>query len=161
MSMSRQAIHLREATLDDCRFLHELRNDPVVRAASFSTAVIDFEIHQEWFHHKLKASDSIILIAEIGSQKIGQLRLDMDSQFKSAELSIALAPEFRGQGFGTDILKSGVQLAFHRYPITQINAFIRRGNEASQKIFSSAGFIFSGVTRHKDRKCILMTLERS
>ena len=49
---------LRKATMDDCDFVYNLRNEPYVRNASWNTETIEYSKHKEWFK---KITNTIIL----------------------------------------------------------------------------------------------------
>lgn len=153
-----QQIHLRKAAPGDLKFLFNLRNEESVRAVSLNSAPVDLNIHRKWFEKKLASSDSAIFIAEIGSSPVAQVRFDADGQ--SAEVSIAVVKDFRGKGYGAEILKAAAARFFSEFPdVKTIRAFINLGNDASLRSFGKAGYKLvgesdeGGLTRH------LMVLE--
>ena len=61
-------------------------------------------------------------------------------------------PEFRGQGFGTDALKSIVKHCFFDLGLNRIYAQILESNIASQKMFEVCGFKIEGKLRQHSFK---------
>ena len=139
--------------------MFDLRNDPAVRAVSFSTDEIDLQTHEKWFNKKLTDKNCLILIAEEKRRKIGQVRFDKDDNAQSAEVNIALIQEFRGKGYGSNILKSACQYAFKRFGLTSIIAHIKLDNPPSVRSFLKVGFRQIGVIEYKGTSCLEMILE--
>src|SRR5215208_4772539 len=96
-------IQLRPADANDMRRVWEWSNEPAVRAVSFSSDPIPWESHQQWFTAKLADPSVLFLIAEDESgQPIGQLRFEFRVQI--ATISLSLAAEARGGGFGVEMI---------------------------------------------------------
>ncbi|HEX6239237.1 MAG TPA: GNAT family N-acetyltransferase [Polyangiales bacterium] len=131
---------LRPAEPGDARLLFEWANDPVARAQSFSQATIPWEDHERWFTRKLADARCLLLIAEDAQGKpIGQVRFDV-AEDTSAVISVSMAPEQRGRGYGAEaIARACDALRARRGPITVL-AYIRQDNLASQRAFTRAGF---------------------
>jgi GNAT superfamily N-acetyltransferase len=94
--------------------LLELRNDPAVRAVSFSSDVVEREGHLKWLREKVTSLDHLILIGEIDGDPIGQVRIDRCSP-EDAQINIALIANFRGQGYGREMLQKAAAIAFSHY----------------------------------------------
>jgi UDP-2,4-diacetamido-2,4,6-trideoxy-beta-L-altropyranose hydrolase len=133
------AISLRPAGAEDSRLIWEWANDRTVRTASFSTETIPWERHQQWFAAKLNDPSCAFFIAVNASgTPIGQLRGDVCDRI--AVISISLDPRFRGNGYGTKMIRKGSAELFARGEVSTIHAFIRHGNDASHRAFEKAGF---------------------
>ena len=150
---------LRRAKKEDMMFLFELRNDIVVKQSAFNTKLIDLETHRQWFSRKLTDGDTTILIAENNSDKIGQIRFDIDRKTGVAEVDIAVMAACRGKGYGAKILKMGCKYVLKKLHIKKIIAHIKPRNEISVKTFSTTGFSNCGCVDYKAQKCIEMLLE--
>jgi RimJ/RimL family protein N-acetyltransferase len=138
-------LSLRPARADDARLVWEWANDPTVRAVSFSTEAIPWEQHQRWFAAKLNDPGCAFFIALNGTGvPIGQVRGDVNNGV--AVISVSMDPRFRGNGYGTKVIRQGSAAIFERGQVKTIHAFIRDGNHASQKAFEKAGF-----TKQEDR----------
>ncbi|MBI4512453.1 MAG: GNAT family N-acetyltransferase [Deltaproteobacteria bacterium] len=140
-------LRLRLATLDDARFLHRLRNDPVTRASSFHTEPIPYREHVAWLAKRLADPEKrvrLYVAMDGNGALLGQVRFDKDPKDPTrAEISIAVLPRFRDKGLGSRLLC----LAVRRCPFDRILARIRIGNERSVRAFSGAGFARSGGIR--------------
>jgi UDP-2,4-diacetamido-2,4,6-trideoxy-beta-L-altropyranose hydrolase len=132
-------IVLRQATMDDADQLLEWRNQPLVRAASRETGVIDSTIHRSWLTSVLRDPDRFLLIGEYSGEDIGVLRFDRTGE--EAEVSIYLAPGQNGRGFGLALMKAGEAWLRHHEPrILNLLAVVQDGNRASQNLFDRAGY---------------------
>ncbi|UCG02608.1 MAG: GNAT family N-acetyltransferase [Candidatus Heimdallarchaeota archaeon] len=160
-SQLKNQLKLREVKKDDVTFLFELRNDPSVRESSFHVEPIGLTDHKKWFQEKLKAKNSLILIAEYGEQRVGQIRFDIGEMANRAEVSIGVLPKFRQKGFGVKILKIGCKLASKNLQISSINAFIKKENLISIRTFSKAGFEKKGYLEYKGYHSMEMELDVS
>jgi RimJ/RimL family protein N-acetyltransferase len=125
------------ATSADGRELFDWRNDPGTRRASKHSAPIAWETHAAWFAVALASPDRTIYIGHSESKKIGCIRFDRirDSGEKFL-VSIVIAPQERGRGFGLALLRSGIAIL----PTAGLEAEIAIGNLASQRIFEACGF---------------------
>lgn len=130
----------RTAQLDDADFLLSLRNDPTTRRFSFTQNHISRDEHIAWFTERLSDPATLIWIALYDERPAGQLRLTQTDGL-TAEVHIAVAPEFRGLGLAREMLTGVVDLCEAAWPqVTRIGARIMPENEASLKAFRAAGF---------------------
>ncbi|MAG72923.1 hypothetical protein CL620_01295 [archaeon] len=112
------------ATVDDAKFVYDIRNGDDVRSVSLTTQVIPYESHISFFAtHFMQYA--IVFFHDF---RAGYVRKEL-----SGSLSIALHPEFRGKGIGSAILShlSG-------------NAIIKTENDASLQAFRKAGWQIIG-----------------
>ncbi|MGA9814538.1 MAG: UDP-2,4-diacetamido-2,4,6-trideoxy-beta-L-altropyranose hydrolase [Terriglobales bacterium] len=137
-------LHLRPAERKDCRLLWEWANDPVTRAAAFSTEAIPWEHHQAWFEDKMEDPNCLLLIGENSEGRpVGQIRLDLRSE-QEGEIDVSVSPDARGSGVGSRLIDLGVREAFARTDAECLHAFIRRENEMSVRAFERAHFLKVG-----------------
>jgi RimJ/RimL family protein N-acetyltransferase len=148
-------VRLRRASMDDMLFLLSLKNEPVVRKASFCQGPVALETHEAWFKGKLESKDSIILVAEEKGERIGQVRFDVGND-GTAEIDISIVPVYRGKGNGSELLKEACAYAFSGAGIEAIVAHIKPENRASVRVFEKAGFEVTGTTEFKGHACIEM-----
>jgi RimJ/RimL family protein N-acetyltransferase len=67
------------------------------------------------------------------------------------EINIAIAPEWRGRGLGTILIKEGVSNILRDFPkIRTILALIKSDNTASKKTFQKCGFTYQETEPVKD-----------
>ncbi len=150
-------LRLRRACADDSRLLWEWANDPQVRASSFSSQPIPWETHAAWFAEKINNERSLTLIADDhAGTSIGQIRFDCrsdkanetrlnqnvpDEKSQSAwEVDVSIAPQMRGRGMASRLIRQGVQVFLRAYPHGSIHALVKTANAASIKAFERAGF---------------------
>lgn len=138
-------LHLRKATKDDVELIFNWANDEVVRKNSFSTEKIEYEEHVKWFENLLQDENRVQLILEraLGDkiESIGQIRLNMDNENCLAEVGYSIASEFRGMGYGKQMLCLAGRYIEDEYPhIKKLIARVKPNNVASIKAFENVGF---------------------
>ena len=131
----------------DCRRIWEWANDPITRAASFSSEPIGWETHVDWFYRKLDDSSCQFFIAEDSKgTPVGQVRYDRDKD--KWIISVSVAPEFRGRGYGMAIIALSIDELSPYHGI--IHAYIKPDNRASIRAFEKTGFVDQGMTTVKN-----------
>ncbi len=139
-------LSFRGAEERDSSLLLEWRNDPKTREMSLDQGVVSLQAHSHWFARKLASSSCQILIAEYKDQAIGMLRFDIADSGVEAEVSINLAPAFRGQGLSKTLLVGGIDWFLEaNVDVDMLLSTMRVENRASMKIFEYAGFVLTDV----------------
>ncbi len=134
----RLSASLRNAELSDCDTIFSWVNDSTVRSNAFNSQVIELTDHKTWFNKKLADENSHIFILYFQNINFGQIRFDIEN--KTATISYLIDKDFRGLGFGSLIVKKGIE------KISEINreltliALVKPINEASIKVFQHLGF---------------------
>ena len=136
------AITLRHVGAGDARLIFDWRNDPATRAVSRDTGELSWPDHAAWFERRLDKTGAPWWIGEAGGRPIGFVRLD-PAGGDAMEVSIALAPEARGQGLGAPLLDAGLAAAGEN-GIRGVTAVIRPDNTPSRRIFARCGFVELG-----------------
>ena len=140
MNSTDRLLKLRKVTQEDCELLWQWANDPIVRAASFSSEPIAWEDHIKWFNNKLISPNCYQFIGLNNEDvAIGQIRFDIDKQLQSI-VSISLASNQRNQGYGKLILQMAIDELFQHISVTNIQALIKPDNFSSIKLFKNGGF---------------------
>ena len=134
----REDVVIRPALPEDAACIWRWRNEPAARAVSADDQPIPWETHCAWFEDRLRSADTVMLIGSLGEQAIGVLRFDRDGEI--AEVSIIIAPERRGEGWGGVLLRQGCAMVERSGFARSLEARIKPGNTASQRIFAAAGF---------------------
>jgi UDP-2,4-diacetamido-2,4,6-trideoxy-beta-L-altropyranose hydrolase len=138
-AMGSSGVEVRVATAADSRKLHEWRNNPAVRAASRSSAPIDWDTHHRWLESVLSAPDRALLIGERQGTPVGVVRFDLRGS--EAQISIYLVPGEHPPGEGRCLLESAEQwLAAHRPRVTGVGAEVLAGNTRSERLFLGSGY---------------------
>jgi len=145
ISMVDNIINLRKAEIADANDIFEWRNHIEVRKNFFNQEKLLWDKHKKWFMAKLKDPDTTIYMAHYRNEKVGTIRFEAnDSVIKT---SLMLNPDFLGKGFGSKVIKLGVEkFIMEKKPDMQIIAEIKSGNLSSIKAFQNAGFKESHVT---------------
>jgi RimJ/RimL family protein N-acetyltransferase len=130
---------LRPATLDDAERLHAWRNETETRRQSIDGAPIPFGQHVEWLRRQLTRADVRLYVAELESEPVGQVRLDRTAA-GAGEISLGLAPEARGRGLGTELIRAGTQAGLAELGLARIDAVVKPGNTPSLAAFARAGY---------------------
>ena len=148
---------MRLAEMEDCRQIWKMANLPEVRAASFSTSLIPFKTHAEWFRKKL-ADDNTLFLVLINSYNVlaGQIRFEL----KNSEwlVSVSLKKDFCGKGLGSAMIKNASNALFSlREDVNEISAYIKKDNLASINSFKNAGYRYvSDVSINSPNDALLM-----
>ena len=133
-------IKITKATIDDMFDLFELANDPEVRENSFNREKIDLETHKKWFNNRLNNKNFVFLVAKIRNDFVGSVRFEKNIDNKFI-ISIQIHKNFRGKGFGKNLLQNAIKEFANLNGNQSIIAKIKSKNLASIKIFSDVNFI--------------------
>jgi RimJ/RimL family protein N-acetyltransferase len=136
MRMLTDDMHIREATAADVALAFAWANDPETRQNSFSSDSIPFETHRKWFQSKLQDEACSFYVIEKHLTPIGVVRLD---QGEETIVSITLAPEARGKGYGATALRLSLS-EYWRNHDDPVFAYIKANNARSLRAFVRAGF---------------------
>ena len=156
-------VYLRKAKQSDIDLLYQWANDPVVRENSFNSMLIPYDVHKRWFEHMMSDENTLQFILMNDDIPIGQIRLNIaENNREEAEIGYSIASDYRGQGFGHQILQLIMDEIYTNYPqIIFLIAKVKPENIASKKLFESEGYKmkyscysldtkWGGVLRSKD-----------
>ena len=135
-----QELHckLRKTTADDLMTYFKWANEPQTRLQSFSSKPIALSEHQNWFKNKIYSPTCHLYLLEYKGIPVGQIRFDIQ---KRAVLSYSIAPEARGKGLSTYLLKKGVeQFKKDRQEKVPIVGFVKEQNIPSNRAFTKLGY---------------------
>jgi UDP-4-amino-4,6-dideoxy-N-acetyl-beta-L-altrosamine N-acetyltransferase len=131
---------IRAVNESDLSLILQWRNSNVVRENSLKKEVIQKNEHERWFKKALEEKNRFVYIASEEKKKIGVLSFLKIDDHKS-EVSIYLNPDMIGLGYGTRLLKQGVENYLLDYPkVKKITATILKDNIPSIKTFEKCGF---------------------
>ena len=131
-------LRLRRATAADSDRLWRWRNDPETRRASFSDAEVPRADHERWLADTLRRGDRRLYVAVEVDTEVGTARLDLDGG--DAVVNVTVAPEWRGRGVATALLRALADEAFTDPGIVRLIARVKAANAASRAAFARAGF---------------------
>jgi len=121
---------IREACLDDLDSLVE------VEKLSFETDCF----HRRQLHYLLAKAQGIVLVYERAGQVSGALILSWRRNSTIARIvSVAVRPEYRSQGIGTDLVGQAENIARTR-GLKTINLEVRLDNEKAISFYEDCGY---------------------
>ncbi len=134
---------MRSATVDDLPAIVAIYNSTIPsRLATADTAEVTVESRMEWFRQHDPARHPL-LVHEDGGKVVAwvsfQAFYGRPAYDHTAEISIYVAPESRGQGLGKRLLLEALGMT-SRLGIKTVLAFVFSHNEPSVRLFKSAGF---------------------
>lgn len=128
----------RRAGWHDASLLFHWANDPQTRRASTHPRRISWKQHQQWLSQVLKDQNIHLYIALKGNVPVGTYRLDQQKNFATVNLSVA--PKWRHQGVGGDLIQLIIRTAFSDLNLTALHALVKTDNYPSLSLFQKAGF---------------------
>lgn len=136
-----QPVQLRQARPEDARLVWPWRNAASTRRHFFDPSPVELDDHLRWWSTSLQDTRRALLIGHRAGLPCGVLRFDFQ-QSGSAVVSLYLDPAMTGQGLGRALMIAGMAWLRQNHPGTQtVSAEILAANEASRKMFQSAGFV--------------------
>lgn len=145
---------IRRATINDLAAITDIYNDAILKTvATFDTQPKTPEEQEIWFaSHDSKYP---IIVGEVDGTIIGWASLspysDRCAYSDTVEISVYVAEEHRGKGFGRKLLEKTVELG-QNAGLHVLIARIAQGNEKSVQLFESLGFTHVGVLKEVGRK---------
>jgi RimJ/RimL family protein N-acetyltransferase len=153
-----KALELRAATAADARLIFDWANDPQIRAASFSTAAIEWEGHNRWLKANLADPRCRIYIGSQGGEPVGQVRFKLDDD-GGAVIGVNTRPGLQGLGLGAKLIGMGIRRLQESSSVLRIHAYIRPENGRSIGVFGKAGFVTRGRATVDGHDCVHLVKE--
>jgi len=134
------AVTLRRAGEADAQAVWQWNNDPTARAVSIQRDPIAWPTHERWFARTIADPDQRLWIIEHRSEPCGVLRVRRDAGQAEGTVSIAIAPQARGQGVGVAALRQAADRYYDETGDRRLLAWIAPDNAASLAAFARAGY---------------------
>ena len=132
-------LSFRRALASDVDTYYRWVNDPSVRQNSLNQDMIPYEVHRKWFADRLNSDLSILLLFEVSTNPVGQVRIDIvDGE---GEIDISVDLESRGLGYAGKILSASANYFFHSTDHKLLKAQVLKSNLASSATFLKCGFV--------------------
>lgn len=132
-------MYLRKADYSDIHLLYNWANDPIVRSNSFDTHSISIEEHKAWFQKMMVDFNQIQYIMMAQEIPVGQIRFSIEGS--EAEIDYSLSKEFRGCGYGKEIVQLGIQKIIQDRPeIRKLIGKVKPSSKASYACFLNNDF---------------------
>lgn len=139
---------VRPAELKDCLSILNWRNDSLARTMSRNEDLIDTNSHMIWYAKALTNLDKYLLVGEILNVPFGMVRFDRILPEQNWEVSITVAPNYRGKGLSKQLLASAINSFTRKFPEAGIVADIKPDNVISRKLFEVSGFNYYSGDEH-------------
>tara|TARA_Y100001968_G_C19451332_1_gene768866 strand:- start:5575 stop:6042 length:468 start_codon:yes stop_codon:yes gene_type:complete len=138
-------IALVKARHDHSEIIWTWRNDPMTRKMSINEEKVSWEQHSSWYKKVLLDKNRKLYVGELKDIPVGMVRFDKsDNEEFIYEVSITIAPYFRGKGFGKKLLMISLEKLLDEVKECKLfRAEIKKNNESSKNIFKSCGFVSS------------------
>jgi RimJ/RimL family protein N-acetyltransferase len=149
-------LSLRSAVAADCATIFRWANDPDTRANSFSPDAIAWDDHRRWFDEILGDPARQLHIILASGEAIGQARFEPCGEGE-AEMSVSLAPEWRGRGLAAAVIRLVTAAAGAEV----VHAYVKPGNETSRRAFLRAGYVELGTATRKGSPAVHFTSTRA
>lgn len=132
---------LHAVTPADAEFLYQLAADPTVRAQSLTPEPPTRLEHAAWFLDFLHDKERFGWVVLSNHEKAAVVRLRKVGPL-AAMISVAVHPQFRGQGIGTAAVYQATLYATNRD--WMVLASVKPENWASRKLFTTCGYVEVG-----------------
>ncbi|HEX5268569.1 MAG TPA: GNAT family protein, partial [Acidimicrobiales bacterium] len=104
------------------------------------------ELERRWSRDGLMGEEGFLSVALEDRTCIGLVNWRA-GRFGSCEIGIALLPDHRGRGYGTDAQRQLVDYLFSNHPVHRLEAGTEKDNIAEQRALERVGFVREGVRR--------------
>jgi RimJ/RimL family protein N-acetyltransferase len=140
-------VRLRPVDSNDAMLLFDWLNRPDRIASSLQTSEpVPLQRHIAWLADRLADEHCELWILETAAGPAGQLRLQ--DRPEGAEVSVYVAPEFRGRGIAAQALRAAAEHCRTRLSHGRLLARVRHDNPGSFRLFSRAGYAV--IAEHAD-----------
>lgn len=160
-NLGAESVTIAAARAKDRDFFLAVRNETSARRNSFSTNIIDPATHRRWFSRALRNHNAKLYRILAGKTSAGILRANR-TDFREAELHIALLPEWRGRGVAAAAIRTllaKLGRGDSGWRLRRVFARIKKGNTASIELFKGLGFAERGSGKNK--LCFERSMDRS
>ena len=144
-----ERVVLRPVHVDDAEaFLASMDDDGLRLTGTHRSFTLE-EI-RAWFGSRHAATDrwDLSVVERATGRWIGELALlDWDADNHSCGFRIALAPEGRDRGYGTEATRLVVDRAFADLPVHRIQLEVYAFNPRARRVYERVGFRVEGVLR--------------
>lgn len=159
------SITLRTIEAEDMEFFQHATNDPAVREGMTTPWPYNAEQRRDYFEERVSDRSFVNLAIcstdetadeatddgvyrRRGGEMMGAISLhNIMKEAGSAELGLWLAPEFQGNGYGTEASRLMTRYAFDELRLHRIQACVLATSEPSHRVWEKLGYEKDGVHR--------------
>jgi RimJ/RimL family protein N-acetyltransferase len=143
-----ETVTLRTIEENDVAFMRDTINDPAVREGLTTAYPINAEQEREYFEERISNQEDVSLAVCADGEMTGVIGLhDLDQRAGNCEVGLWLAPEYHGEGYGTEASRLLTDFAFRELRMHRVTARVLTTNPASARIWQKLGFEEEGVHR--------------
>ncbi len=152
MFLKSEHIYLRALEPSDLDFLYTLENDPSIWLVSNTTTPYARHVLQDYISQAAADIYTVkqlrLLICTHQHQAVGAIDLfDFEPKHQRVGVGIAIASEFRLQGFATQALQLVLNYCKEQLLVHQVFCSVISNNQGSLQLFKQAGFQAIGTRR--------------
>ena len=141
-----ERVELRTIEEEDLSFLQETINDPSVRQFIGSRNPVNGHQEREWYEERGSDEEHVRLLICRDGEPMGTVGLHpRDEIGVTDEIGIFLAPDYWGEGFGTEASRILTDYAFRERRTHRVMARVFEGNEASRHVWEKLDFRHEGT----------------
>ena len=149
-TLTGQRVILRPMTADDAGPFFKSLDDPDGTRLTGTHETFTYDQIERWADSRKDADDRLDLsiIDRLTGAWSGELAiLDWDADNHSCGFRIALAPESRNRGLGSEATRLIVDYVFEHLPVNRIGLEVFSFNPRAIRVYERAGFVREGVLR--------------
>ncbi len=105
------------------------------------------DLRRRWEQDRLSGEESFLAVSLEDGSCAGWVNWRPAGRYGNFEIGIALFPEHRGRGIGTEAQRQLVRYLFEVTPAHRIQAGTEADNLAEQRALEKVGFVHEGVMR--------------
>jgi Acetyltransferases, including N-acetylases of ribosomal proteins len=144
-------VTLRTVEREDLDFVHAEKNKPAVHRSLVWPYPENRDALEEFLFEGDADADVKLLIAVDGEdddpELVGSIGLDVDERPATGEVGLWIAPEYWGEGYGTEASRVLVDYAFDERNLHRLQARVMATNDASRRVWEKLGFELEGRLR--------------
>jgi len=142
-------VNLRTIEEQDLEFIRDNFNKSKVWKNLDYKIPQNLEQEREFFEKVICKEESVNLGICNDNQLMGLIELSEENGDGSAEIGIWIAPEYHGNGYGTEASKIVVEYAFKQLRYHRVFTRAFESNKGSQRIWEKLGFTKEGELREQ------------
>ncbi|WP_435319822.1 GNAT family N-acetyltransferase [Haloarchaeobius sp. TZWSO28] len=145
-------VTLRTVEEEDLAFINETINIRQVRLGMTMAGPAPMASTRSHFEENISDDESVnLLICVEDDEPAGMIILfDIDDRRGKAEIGIWVAPDYQGNGYGTEAAALVVDHAFQQRRLHRVLARVLTTNDASARIWEKLGFTHEGTLRESE-----------
>lgn len=135
-----ETVDLRPVHESDLAFLNRHVNDPLVWPSLGMDGPVNDRQGEQWFEEHVSKDDTVNFLVTVDDEPVGSVNaFDLSERHGHATLGCWLAPEFHGEGYGSDATRTVLRYLFDHRRMRTVVAHVFAFNEPSIGLLESVG----------------------